>query len=416
MRVRVPPPVFIDFYFRCMTDSVELEGYTVFVYGTLRTGASNAFRMRGAQSLGAATLGARLYRVHDAFPGIVLDDYACLQGEVFTGVSEVMLHALDVYEGCDAGMPEEERIYRRVKVVATLCSEEEREVIDGGGEMLYFNDHGSAEDGFRENEEGIGLLPRNQKNGEILRCAASLHEYAGRTSGADGLCSEAFQDGAIQRWAAAEGLLIRRKPDALLKSPPDNGRNEHDIWTEPEGFQGKLIKVPKGGCRTIISTSPVDYLQRWAWIQEVFGLNSYLYGVTEQGEFILVQDFIVGQHFEDHAQLVGALEGLGWHQIGTSKWLTPDKMWVVEDVGITNILVQPNGSLVPIDIDLEPSTKQLQGEPTEEEGMFSFFNEAKLSSRPFLKRREVKCWVWEYVKPVAEKDLIKSGDWLLEVG
>lgn len=392
---------------------VELEGNTVFVYGTLRTGASNAFRMRGARSLGTATLGARLYRVHEAFPGIVLSDEASLQGEVFTGVSEELLHALDVYEGCDARVPEEERIYRRVKVVATLCPEEEEtEEIDEEEKIIYFNEDGTVQDGYREDGEGVGLLPRNQKNGEILRCAASLHEYARRTAGTDGIRAQAFQDGQIQRWAAEEGLLIRRKPDAILKEPPVWGRNEHDIWLEPEGFKGKVIKVPKGRCRTIISTSPVDYLQRWAWIQEVFGLRSYLYGVTEQGEFILVQDFIGGKHYEEHAQLVNALENLGWHQIGTSKWLTPDKMWVVEDVGVTNLLVQSDGTLIPIDIDLEPSTKQREGE-SQEEGMFSFQDE--LSSRPFLKVQQVECWVWEYVKPVAEENLIKGGDWLLEV-
>jgi len=98
----------------------------VFVYGTLRTGASNAFRMKGASSLGSATVSAKLYRVHDDFPGIVLSNNSedVLHGEVFTGVSNEHLHALDVYEGCDAGMPVSERIYRRVLAPVTLESGE----------------------------------------------------------------------------------------------------------------------------------------------------------------------------------------------------------------------------------------------------------------------------------------------------
>ena len=98
----------------------------VFVYGTLRTGASNAFRMKGASSLGSATVSAKLYRVHDDFPGIVLSNNSedVLLGEVFTGVSNEHLHALDVYEGCDAQMPVSERIYRRILAPVILESGE----------------------------------------------------------------------------------------------------------------------------------------------------------------------------------------------------------------------------------------------------------------------------------------------------
>ena len=101
----------------------------VFVYGTLRTGASNAFRMKGAISLGAATVIAKLYRVHEEFPGIVLtgDPQDILHGEVFKDVSREQLYALDVYEGCDAGMPISERIYHRVLTTVTLENGEETE-------------------------------------------------------------------------------------------------------------------------------------------------------------------------------------------------------------------------------------------------------------------------------------------------
>jgi len=100
--------------------------YQVFVYGTLRSGGSNAFRMVGTTSLGAATIQAKLYRVHEDFPGVILsantDDFVV--GEVYADVSEEQLLQLDIYEGCDASMPEEERIYQRVKVTAYLESGE----------------------------------------------------------------------------------------------------------------------------------------------------------------------------------------------------------------------------------------------------------------------------------------------------
>lgn len=107
-----------------------LKKNTVFVYGTLRTGASNAFRMRGARSLGRATISARLYRVHDEFPGAVLSECSeeRLIGEVFTEVSDEQLYSLDIYEGCDDAIPEENRIYRKTMVQTTLENDEQIEV------------------------------------------------------------------------------------------------------------------------------------------------------------------------------------------------------------------------------------------------------------------------------------------------
>ncbi len=45
----------------------------VFVYGTLRQGASNHFRLEGATTLGEAWVLGQLYRI-DWYPGLLLDD------------------------------------------------------------------------------------------------------------------------------------------------------------------------------------------------------------------------------------------------------------------------------------------------------------------------------------------------------
>lgn len=81
-------------------------GERVFVYGTLRRGASNHRRLAGAAWVGDGTVRGRLYRI-DWYPGLVLDDAA---GEVRGEVHEVdaaTLAALDAYEGSE---------YRRVRV------------------------------------------------------------------------------------------------------------------------------------------------------------------------------------------------------------------------------------------------------------------------------------------------------------
>ena len=70
----------------------------VFVYGTLRRGGSNHFRMEGAEFVTAATVRGRLYRI-DWYPGLILDDMADdIHGEIYQ-VSAEMLHHLDHYEG-----------------------------------------------------------------------------------------------------------------------------------------------------------------------------------------------------------------------------------------------------------------------------------------------------------------------------
>ena len=91
-----------------------MAGDHVFVYGTLRRGGSNSFRMDGAEFVGAATVRGKLYPI-SWYPGLVLDEAADLvKGEVFR-VSAEQLAALDAFEG-----PE----YRRVRTEAITASGE----------------------------------------------------------------------------------------------------------------------------------------------------------------------------------------------------------------------------------------------------------------------------------------------------
>jgi gamma-glutamylcyclotransferase (GGCT)/AIG2-like uncharacterized protein YtfP len=94
----------------------------VFVYGTLREGGSNAWRMAGAAKVGVAAVRGRLYRV-SWYPALLLDRAG---GEVAGEVWEVgaeLLAELDRFEGVAPGGGGGE--YRRVRAVARLA---------GGGE------------------------------------------------------------------------------------------------------------------------------------------------------------------------------------------------------------------------------------------------------------------------------------------
>lgn len=93
---------------------------TVFVYGTLRRGASNHFRMDGAEFVAAASARGRLYRI-DWFPGLLLDGAAgVIRGEVFA-VGADLLAELDRFEGVSADENQGGE-YRRVRTPVTTES------------------------------------------------------------------------------------------------------------------------------------------------------------------------------------------------------------------------------------------------------------------------------------------------------
>lgn len=85
--------------------------HRVFVYGTLRGGACNAWRMAGAVRVGAASVKGRLYQV-SWYPAVVLDEAAGdVKGEVWEAGAE-LLERLDRFEGVPASGEGGE--YRRV--------------------------------------------------------------------------------------------------------------------------------------------------------------------------------------------------------------------------------------------------------------------------------------------------------------
>lgn len=96
------------------------EGHElVFVYGTLRRGASNAHRMEGAEWIRSGAVRGRMYRI-DWYPGLVLDAKAgWVIGDLWR-VPEATLRALDEFEGVSAGEVEGAE-YRRVRVRVLRC-------------------------------------------------------------------------------------------------------------------------------------------------------------------------------------------------------------------------------------------------------------------------------------------------------
>ena len=93
----------------------------VFVYGTLRKGGSNHFRMAGTEFVGSGKISGKMFRI-DWYPALVPGGESFVRGELYL-VSDETLGALDRFEGItpDATEPRE---YRRVKVPVSLESGE----------------------------------------------------------------------------------------------------------------------------------------------------------------------------------------------------------------------------------------------------------------------------------------------------
>ena len=99
-----------------MTAAREL----VFVYGTLRRGASNHWRMAGAEFVAEGTVEGKIYRI-DWYPGMVLGGGSHVMGEVFA-VTPEQLAGLDEFEGVSAAETDGSE-YRRVETVVATDGE-----------------------------------------------------------------------------------------------------------------------------------------------------------------------------------------------------------------------------------------------------------------------------------------------------
>ena len=92
---------------------MDQSAQLVFIYGSLRRGGSNHFRMAGAEFIASGTITGRMYRI-DWYPGLVLDEAGDeIHGEVYS-VGPELLSALDVFEGFSAGETQGSE-YRRVQ-------------------------------------------------------------------------------------------------------------------------------------------------------------------------------------------------------------------------------------------------------------------------------------------------------------
>lgn len=91
----------------------------LFVYGALRKGASNDWRMEGADWLGAAEVKGTLVKV-DWYPGLVLAGEGIVKGEVYE-IGSGLLKELDEFEGI--GIDARNGEYHRIRAEVSIGGE-----------------------------------------------------------------------------------------------------------------------------------------------------------------------------------------------------------------------------------------------------------------------------------------------------
>lgn len=96
----------------------------VFVYGTLRKGGSNHFRLAGSEFVGEGKISGKMYKI-DWYPALLCGGETFVKGELYK-VDDTTLEALDHFEGItpDAAEPRE---YRRVKATVKFSPEKSEE-------------------------------------------------------------------------------------------------------------------------------------------------------------------------------------------------------------------------------------------------------------------------------------------------
>ena len=92
----------------------------LFVYGALRKGASNDWRMKGARWLGAAEVPGILVKI-DWYPGLVLKGVTPVKGEVYE-IGPELLKELDEFEG--VGLEDDRNgEYHRIRAEVNLAGD-----------------------------------------------------------------------------------------------------------------------------------------------------------------------------------------------------------------------------------------------------------------------------------------------------
>jgi hypothetical protein len=166
------------------------------------------------------------------------------------------------------------------------------------------------------------------------------------------------------------GLFLETPPEELSRPPNDEG-NEHQVWflrheesvlkaTWPDFFGLLVVHRPGEESRA----SPIDYLQRWTFHNDLFGDDISFVGAlqTDSGLRLLIrQPAIAGEPATDE-QIAEFFTSTGWKRFtidGNVAFFDPERCIAISDTHRGNIILMDDGLLASIDLRVQHLTAAL---------------------------------------------------------
>ena len=169
----------------------------------------------------------------------------------------------------------------------------------------------------------------------------------------------------FRQYAAERGLFLARPPEALSRPPDDEG-NEHEVWFRPDSASFLKVTWPDFFGLLVVHrpdeeerASPIAYLERWQWHNELFGDGVCFVGVLEEAgklRMVIRQPAIAGV-----PATVGQIEEFftrnGWRRFmvnGDVAFLDPVRRVAISDTHRGNLILMDDGLLAPINLSVQP--------------------------------------------------------------
>ena len=195
------------------------------------------------------------------------------------------------------------------------------------------------------------------------RCKAVSRLQGGSTY----LCKEI---GIFSDYVRERGLLLHGPPEELTFTPDDEG-NEHQVWflrdegavlkaTWPDFFGLLVVHRPGEEERA----SPIDYLERWSFHNELFGDDIAFLGAlrTDSGLRLLIRQTAIAGVPATDEQIADFFTSTAWKRFvieGNVAFFDPERRIVISDTHRGNLILMDDSLLAPIDLRVQHLTGAL---------------------------------------------------------
>ncbi|MBB5040585.1 putative polyvalent protein kinase domain-containing protein [Prosthecobacter dejongeii] len=204
---------------------------------------------------------------------------------------------------------------------------------------------------MHETDSSESSHPRRDAQAALRELTARAENDAGRNARADAGERIRAESESLVSWARDGGWLVHGERFQELRKNLKSleGGAEHHVHAHPlTGRVIKTTKAPNFGARGNL----VDYLHNIAWSNELFQDDIVFEGVVEGPDgpsVIISQPFIQGTS-PTEPQIIAWMEAQGYIKDGYNKWRHPDTGAVIADTHPGNFILDAEGYLVPIDL------------------------------------------------------------------